>query len=490
MSRRRHWRNASAIFLFCAATAIAAPAQTYTDLFNFDGSDGSGPFYMSLVQGTDGNLYGTTAYGSGGNGNVFKMTPAGVLTSLFGFDEFDGDPYTGLVLGTDTSLYGTTAEGGGTGAPGTVFKADPGFGPATLYAFCSQFGCSDGEWPYAPLFLAADGNFYGTTYYGGSQSVDNCWNGRVQGCGTVFRITLEGRLTTLYRFCKKPNCADGSYPTGGLVEDTHGSFYGTTNGNFYAPGKGGATIFKITSAGKFTTLYTFCSQSNCSDGNYPYPGLIGAADGNFYGTTAYGGTNCPSLGGCGTVFRITPAGELRTIHSFDGIDGSRPYAGLIQATDGDLYGTTANSGSSQCVGCGTVFRITPDGALTTLHTFDGTDGYLAYGGLFQSTDGKFYGTTYAGGTYGYGNVYSLDMGLGPFVTFVQAAGKVGQTGGILGQGFTGTTNVSLNGISASFTVVSDTFIRATVPLGATTGYVSVTTPSGTLTSNVPFHVIR
>jgi len=95
-----------------------------------------------------------------------------------------------------------------------------------------------------------------------------------------------------------------------------------------------------------------------------------------------------------------------------------------------------------------------------------------------------------GALYGYGNVYSLDMGLGPFVTFVQAAGKVGQTGGILGQGFTGTTNVSLNGISASFTVVSDTFIRATVPLGATTGYVTVTTPSGTLTSNVPFHVIR
>jgi uncharacterized repeat protein (TIGR03803 family) len=485
MSRRRHWKNASAIFLFCAATAIASPAQTYTDLFNFDGSDGSGPFYMSLVQGTDGDLYGTTAYGGGGNGNVFKMTRAGVLTSLFGFN--GGNPYAGLALGADASPYGTTAVGG----PGTIFKVTPEGQPEILYTFCSQPGCSDGEWLYAPVFLAADGSLYGTTYYGGSQSVDNCWNGRVQGCGTVFRITLDGKLTTLYRFCKKLNCADGSYPTGGLVEDTHGSFYGTTNGNFYAPGEGGATIFKITSVGKLTTLYTFCSQSNCADGNYPYPGLIRAVDGNFYGTTAYGGTNCPSLGGCGTVFRITPTGEFKTIHSFDGLDGSGPYAGLIQATDGALYGTTANGGSSKCLdGCGTVFRITPGGALTTLHSFDSTDGDSAYGGLFQSTDGIFYGTTYAGGTYGYGNVYSLDMGLGPFVTFVQAAGKVGQTGGILGQGFTGTTNVSLNGMSASFTVVSDTFIRATVPPGATTGYVTVTTPSGTLTSNVPFHVIR
>jgi uncharacterized repeat protein (TIGR03803 family) len=179
-----------------------------------------------------------------------------------------------------------------------------------------------------------------------------------------------------------------------------------------------------------------------------------------------------------------------------------PTAGLIQATDGNFYGTTANGGAdlADCKsdfgidGCGTIFELTPGGTLTTLHSFSSTDGGIPYGGLLQATNGTFYGTTNQGGDiiegYTCGTLFSLDMGLGPFVSFVRNPAKVGQKFGILGQGLTGTTNVTLNGIPASFTVKSETLIEATVPPGATTGYVTVTTPSGTLTSNVPFHVIK
>ena len=170
-----------------------------------------------------------------------------------------------------------------------------------------------------------------------------------------------------------------------------------------------------------------------------------------------------------------------------------PVCTLIQATDGNFYGTAAYDGLYP--NFGTVFAITPSGTLTTLHNFDSTDGSYPYAGLLQATTGGFYGTTFAGGSstacpFGCGTVFSLDMGLGPFVAFVGAAGKVSQTGGILGQGFTGTTSVTLNGIAANFTVVSDTFIKATVPQGATNGYVTVNTPTGALMSNVPFRVIK
>jgi uncharacterized repeat protein (TIGR03803 family) len=172
-----------------------------------------------------------------------------------------------------------------------------------------------------------------------------------------------------------------------------------------------------------------------------------------------------------------------------------PTASPIQATDGNLYGTTFFGGNLSCdsrYGCGTVFRIEPTGALTTLHSFCDppcNDGAWPLAGLIQATDGTFYGAASSGGSMGDGTIFSLSMGLAPFLAFVQDYGKVGQTGGILGQGFTGTTGVSFNGTSATFTVISDTYLTATVPAGATTGYVTVATPSGTLTSNVPFHVI-
>jgi uncharacterized repeat protein (TIGR03803 family) len=174
-----------------------------------------------------------------------------------------------------------------------------------------------------------------------------------------------------------------------------------------------------------------------------------------------------------------------------------PIGGLVRATDGNFYGITGSGGTdfTDCnngfivYGCGTIFRITPEGVLTSLHSFDLADGKEPTS-LFQATNGIFYGTTFGGGKYNYGTVFSLDVGLSPFVTFVQAAGKVGKTAQILGQGFEGATVVSFNGIPANFKIRANTFLTATVPQGATTGYVTVTTPSGLLTSNVPFYVIQ
>ena len=478
MTRLSTVRTVGAASFLCIATAIVT-AQTF-DYRSFDGpNNGAYPQFMSLVQGTDGNFYGTTdAGGANGEGMVFKVTSSGVFTRVHSFCSqpkcADGAyPYAGLTLATNGYLYGTTEYGMNGG--GSVFKLAPNGVLTTLYSFCSLTNCVDGSNPYAAMVQAADGNFYGTTAYGGD--ISSCSG----GCGTIYRITGEGNLTTIHSFTG----ADGSQPFGNLVQAPDGNLYGTTSSG---GGTGHGTVFKIAMQGALTTLHSF----DVSDGAIPYAGLVLATDGNFYGTTLQGGGENNE----GSVFRITASGILTTLYRFcsqaNCYDGGGPYAGLMQATDSSFYGTTAIGGvSSNCSnGCGTVFEITAAGALTTLHSFDKLDGEQPYGGLVQATNGTFGGTATEGGVHNYGTAFSLNVGLGPFVTFVRAAGRIGQTGGILGQGFTGTTSVSFNGISASFTVVSDTFIEATVPAGATTSYVTVSTPSGLLTSNVPFHVIK
>ncbi len=461
------------VLLFCAATAISATAQTFTTLHTFDNTDGCDP-WTGLVQATNGNLYGTTnSCGATGYGTVFEITPSGTLTTLHSFDGTDGGlPYAELLEDTNGNLYGTTNEGGGAGGgDGTVFEITPKGTLTTL----SSFDFTNGASPYAGLLQVTSGKLYGTTWQGGNGNLDSCG---FDGCGTVFEITLSGALTTLYSFCSQSGCPDGNGPQAALVLATTGNLYGTTT----AGGAGGyGTVFKITPSGALTTLYSFCSQSGCPDGHTPYAGLVQATNGNLYGTTNEGGTS----GNYGTIFKITPSGTLTTLHSFDYTDGSWPYAGLIQATDGNFYGTTVGGGAS---GYGTVFKITPTGTLTTLHSFDYTDGADLQGELFQGTNGTFYGTTQNGGANGVGTVFSLSVGLRPFVEALPTTGNVAAAVKILGTDLTGASSVTFNGTAATFTVVSRSEITTTVPTGATTGKVKVVTPSRTLVSNVNFRV--
>src|SRR6202050_5314083 len=243
-------RCIAAMFVLSAVLALtgssASQNVTFSILVNFDGTDGDGPGYSSLIQGTDGNFYGTTGSGGENNyGTVFKVSSAGLLT--------------------------------------------------TLYSFCAQANCVDGSYPQAGLVQATDGDFYGTTFEGGANDL-----------GSVFKITSDGDLTTLHSF----DSTDGSSPEGVLIQ-ANGGFYGTT----YERGASDrGTVFKMSASGTVTTLYNFCIQTNCTDGAYPEAGLVLGTDGNFYGTTSQGGAT--NVCGCGTVFRITPAGVLTTLHSF------------------------------------------------------------------------------------------------------------------------------------------------------------------------------
>jgi len=490
------------VFAFCVATLIPASAQiTFTTLASFDPSTGLQPF-GTLVQGVDGNLYGTT-FEAGVNcsssaicGTIFKITPPGVLTNFYNFCSLpnctDGDgPESGLLQAIDGNLYGTTAYGGIGGENtqnGTLFEIDPAGSLSTLYSFCAPPNCANGEAaPIGGLIQDSDGNFYGTAFAGGGPA-----NG-----GTVFRFSANGILKPLHRFCSQPNCADGSGPTAVLLRAPDGNLYGTTKyGGAYGSNVGGyGTVFKISSSGTLATLYSFCAeqQTDCPDGQYPSTGALAlSSDGGFYGTTQAGGTY-----GQGTAFRISRDGTLTTLHSFCRAllpfcpDGAAPLSGVIQATDGNFYGTALAGGSP--FGGGVIFKMTPQGSLSVVYDFcsqpNCTDGLYPQAGLVQATDGNLYGTTLSGSTPNYGVVFRLSLGLAPFVETLPVSRQVGTQVIVLGNNLTGSTAVSFNGTAATCTVVSDTEITTTVPTGATTGFVTVTTPSGTLTSNKPFQVI-
>jgi uncharacterized repeat protein (TIGR03803 family) len=457
--------------LLCAATAIVSGAQTFKTLVVFDGTNGGIP-EASLIQGTDGDLYGTTQEGGAGGlneGTVFKITPAGKLTTLHSFKGADGaNPQAGMVQIANKELYGTTYDGGANGW-GAIFKISPVGKLATLYSFCPY--CNDGNEPHAGLIQAIDRNLYGTSS-----------NGGINGVGTVFKITPEGKLTTLYSFCAQTNCTDGANPAAGLIQVPNGDFYGTTGGGGTSDA---GTVFKITPKGVLTTLHRFSG----TDGNTPVAGLVRATNGGFYGTTFWGGAN-----GDGTVFKITASGVLTTLYSFcfqlKCADGANPSAGLTLATDGNFYGTTSGGvilGDNN--GDGTVFKITPGGKLATLHSFHVTDGAGPVGGLVQATNGNFYGTT-PEGAGGLGSVFRLSVGLRPFVETLPSKGKVGATVDILGTDLMGATSVSFNGTAATFKIVSKSEITATVPPGATTGKVTVRTPRRKLLSSIAFRVTK
>jgi len=470
--------------VFLLASALGASAQTFQSLISFDITDGALPYYGSLVQGRDGNYYGTTQSGGANNntlcgsgtfgcGTVFKITPSGALTTIYSFCSqpncTDGaNPWGGLVLGTDGSFYGTTYYGGVNSADGTVFRITPAGALRTMHSFDG----TDGANPVGALIQGMDGNGYGATVNGGAN-----------GYGTVFRISPKGGLNTLYNFCSQSNCTDGENPYGGLVQATNGYLYGTTEagGTFRCPPNGCGTIFAMTLSGKLRTLHDFDGEY----GAYPYAGLVQANDGNFYGTAM-----------SGVAFSLTPTGKYAVLHIFEGTDSGVSPLGLVQGIDGNFYGTTVEGGNS---GWGTIYELTSTGTLTTLFDFCDPEacsyGSQPYAGLLQATNGTFYGTTALGGTdltdcgAGCGTVYSLGMNLTPFVSLVQNWGKIGTTAEILGQGFTGVTSVSFNGTPAKFVVHSSTYLTATVPQGATTGLVTVTTSGFTFHSNKIFQVL-
>ena len=441
--------------------ASSASGQTYSVLYNFDDFHGANPMWPGIMaQGRDGSLYSTTYQGGPSNsGVIFKISTGGELSLLYSFEGAEGSaPASGLMLAPDGTFYGTTSFGGNHNR-GIIFRLAPEGSGTILYNFS---GGHDGGEPYAPPIEGTDGSFYGATAFG--------------GFAAVYKITRSGEFTLL-----------GTPPgpsTSPLLQGSGGSFYGTTvtGGNHKCdPISGCGTVFRMTRDGMVTGVHAFAG----TDGAYPISPVIEGSDGNLYGTAVQGGS---SLGG--VVFKLSARGSLTILHNFRDAscpnDGQYPIAGLIQASDGNFYGATSKGGKTDA---GVIFEVGADGSYSVLYDFDGGHGYGPVSNLIQHTNGKIYGMTNQGGTSNSGVVYSLDLGLPPFVALARTWGRVGQAGGILGQGFTGATSVSLNGVPAPFKVVSDTYLTATVPPGATSGYVTVTTPSGTLTSNKKFIVL-
>ena len=482
-------RNATLLALALATlvmalvtTSIPAAGQSLVYDFPTDARDPGG----ALTQGRDGNLYGITAAGNSASfGVIYMLTPAGIETGLHHFlsDGSEGtycSYYTsgawGLTLASDGNFYGA-CEGGGTPSNscggdygcGTVYKIAPDGTFTVLHSFLGA-AASEGSDPMGPLTQGADGNLYGVTYYGGANSA-----------GTVYKITPSGTLTTVRSFSNLDG--SGVAPEGALFLSSDGNFYGTAT----AGGSGGyGTVFKMTTKGKITVLHNFTQSA--TDGGTPTGGVIQGADGSFYGATYFGGSSSE-----GTLFKVTTAKKFTLLHSFDlAADyGILPTEGVIQATDGNIYGVTTSYAGGGYANNGSAYKFNTakkGGGFSVLFDFSGAVYPLPDSPFLNHTNGLLYGSTYQGGQYSLGLVYSVDQGLTPYIAPQSKSGKIGTSVNILGQGFSGATNVAFNGTSAAFSAVSDTFMTATIPTGSTTGYVTVTEGAGTLKSSFKFKV--
>lgn len=377
-------------------------AQTLTTLYSFTyGSNAYGP-QAGLVMDEDGNLYGTTV--GDAFGEVFELTPAGTLTVLhyFSFSKAkDGyGSYNRLVRDARGNLFGTTAFGGAYNK-GTVFQLTPDGTETLLHSFHGN--AVDGNQPDTTMVLDRQGNLYGTTVLGGSAHK-----------GTVFKVAPDGTENVIYSFGPKSS-GDGENPfVGGVIMDKKGNLYGTTYmGGIYVKCQlpytnttGCGTVFKIKRTGQETVLYKFKGDTY-NDGWAPVGGMVRDAKGNLYGTTYEGGGT-----GYGTVFKVTPRGKETVFYRFTGgTDGANPYAGLVADAHGNVYGTTVFGGGSGCehnFGCGTIFRLTPDGAETVLYRFTGgADGGNPFAPLVFDGQGNLYGTTPTGGAGNGGTVFML-----------------------------------------------------------------------------------
>jgi len=450
------WSVVLTLALFVVSRLLYA--QTYGDMYNFNNSDGCCANYPSLLaQAQDGNIYGATTSGGTGAGNIFQITPDGTYHSFFNFDGTHGrGPQGGLSLGFDGNLYGTTYQGGSSSA-GTVFKITPGGTQTVLYNFTNT---NDGGFPKVPPVQAPDGNLYGTT---GSASAT-----------VLYRITPSGTFTVM------ANLPSQSYSP--LLVGTDGNLYGTTL--FGGTVNRGAAFQYAPAKKKLKIIHSFGTNS---EGGSPYGPLMQGVDGKLYGTTSNGGTSAG-----GTVFQMSTAGKTVTLVNFDTTheaNGATPFAGVVQGSDGFLYGVASVGGAN---GLGTLFKVSTKGTgFTVLHDFATATGDTPLSTPLLHTNGKIYGLAFHGGSHtAYGAIYSLDAGLHPFVSqFVLYSGKVGATVGILGQGFSNATGVKFGVGAGTFVASTDAFMTATVAAGATTGVITVLEPGGNLASPQKYKVI-
>ncbi len=394
---------ALAIAILFALAAIAAQAQTFTVLHNFSGNEDGNTPYAGLTMDRAGNLYGTTLYGGDCCGVVFKLARHGsgwLLSTIYAFQDLaDGKyPYAGVILGSDGSLYGTTAFGGGTGCGGegcgTVYKLTP---PATVCKAAScpwtkttlhDFNGADGEQPlYGNLIFDQAGNLYGTTQTGGAH-----------GYGTVFELSPSNGGWTESVLWSFTGGDDGNQPGGGPIFDSDGNLYGTTV--FGGTNQDGA-VFELSPSGSGWTETTLFSLVDSYEGYECIGGVAMDGLGNLYGTARFDGT-----GGGGTAFQLTPSdgGWTSTImQAFSGSAG--PVDTPTLDASGNVYVTSTYTG-----GNGGVFKLTLSNGewiSTVLHSFNGSDGAVPVGGVILDADGNIYGTTANGGSDGKGVVFEI-----------------------------------------------------------------------------------
>jgi uncharacterized repeat protein (TIGR03803 family) len=443
-------------------------------------ADGAMP--NSLVQASDGNFYVSATASNDGStqsagGTILKLTPSGSATLLFTFkpnlqgDYPNGSLPTISVEGMDGALYGVTSAGGLQDS-GVVFKIGKTGNFTLLHRFCSLANCADGSGP-RELILASDGNLYGVTLGGGSSSVTCAVTG---GCGTIFRLTTSGTLTTLHVL----EANEGRMPLG-MIQATDGNFYGATSQGFGGTRSFG-TVFKFTSNGIYTIFH------NITYPQKPITSIVQTSSGDFYGATAVLGSQDPKL-----IFRLTTKGDFADILQFTKDRGEPSLSNFIQATDGNLWGAASSGGMS---GAGTVFTFTSAGVFLQAVSFGGPNG-VSPSYIMQAADGKIYGTTNLGGSeppgkFGVGTVFSLDAALHapiPSIAgFSPASGKPMSQIILRGNHFVGTSVVTIHGVKASFSVLNTNFISVTVPRGATSGFIQTTNPGGIAESASEFVV--
>ena len=391
-------------WLTAAAPASAQTTGVVTTLRGFNGVNGQDPT-STLTLGSDGNFYGTSPYGGANNGGTaFRVAASdGSLTLLhsFAYSTDGSTPQGKLLLASDGNFYGTTTTGGPNGGSGTVFRMSPDGTVVTLHTF--QSGDGNGNAPSYGVIQGRDGNLYGGTLGGGDSSGD----------GTLFRLSLDGVFVLLHTFDFHLTGTGPYDPPSPPVQGSDGNFYGVASGGDNNVG----SIYKLAPDGTVTTLHSFAR----TDGSTPNGLLVEDGSGIFYGVTENGGSASSSNG---TIFKITSAGQFTSLHSFTGNDGRLPDSGLLLAADGNFYGTTTNGGSSDV---GTLFQCTPAGSVTNLYTFksiyNSPNGDYPSAGLTQAADGSFYGVTESGGTSGDGVAYRFTIDAHP--PFFDGAASLG-----------------------------------------------------------------